>query len=83
MLEASRDLFLQDAFKVGLISSCEHRRDIGCLVWDATPEGVEVQVGPGVTVPDTVRLSIACLKIDCCCAVVERAGSRLQLVFVR
>ncbi|MEH3120205.1 MAG: hypothetical protein PGN25_22155 [Methylorubrum populi] len=83
MLDAARDLFLQDAFKVGLISSSENRSDIGCLIWDTTPDGADVQVGPGVAVPDTVRLSIACLKIDRRCAVVERDGSLLHLVFVR
>lgn len=83
MLEGYRDLFLQDAFKVGLISSSESRGDIGCLVWDETPDGVDVEVGPDVIVPDSVRLSIACLKIDCRCDVVEREGCRLYLAFVR
>lgn len=83
MLEASRDLFLQDAFTVGLISSSGIRSDIGCLIWDTTPEGVDVEVGPDVVVPDSVRLSVACLKIDCPCAVVEREGSRLHLAFLR
>ncbi|CAO4142823.1 hypothetical protein [Methylorubrum aminovorans] len=83
MLEGYRDLFLQDAFKVGLISSSESRSDIGCLVWDETPDGVDVEVGADVIVPDSVRLSIACLKIDCRCAVVEREGCRLYLAFVR
>lgn len=83
MLEATRDLFLQDAFTVGLISSTEIRSHIGCLIWDTTPEGVDIEVGPGVTIPDTVRLSVACLKIDCRCAVVEREGCRLHLAFVR
>ncbi len=83
MLEVARDLFLQDAFKVGLISSFENHLDIGCLIWDTTPDGVDVEVGPGVSVPDTVRLSIDCLKIDCRCAVVEREGCRLHLAFVR
>ncbi len=83
MLEGYRDLFRQDAFKVGLISSSGSRGDIGCLIWDETPDGVEVEVGPDVFVPDSVRLSIACLKIDCPCAVVEREGCRLHLAFVR
>ena len=83
MLEATRDLFLQDAFTVGLSSSTEIRNHIGCLIWDTTPDGVDIEVGLGVTIPDTVRLSVACLKIDCRCAVVEREGCRLHLAFVR
>ncbi len=83
MLAGYRDLFLQDAFKVGLISSSGSLNDIGCLIWDETPDGVDVEVGPGVVVPDSVRLSIDCLKIDCRCAVVEREGCRLHLAFVR
>lgn len=83
MLEASRDLFLQDAFTVGLLSCSEVRSDIGCLIWDATSEGADVEVGPDVVVPDSVRLSVACLKIDCPCAVVEREGGRLHLAFLR
>jgi hypothetical protein len=51
MLEGYRDLFLQDAFQVGLISSSESRGDIGCLVWDETPDGVDVEVGADVIVP--------------------------------
>ena len=83
MLAGYRDLILQDAFKVGLISSSGIRNDIGCLIWDETPDGVDVEVGPDVVVPDSVRLFIGCMKIDCRCAVVEREGCRLHLAFVR
>ncbi|WP_286158900.1 hypothetical protein [Methylobacterium sp. Leaf456] len=76
-------MFLQDAFKVGLISSSGSAGSIGCLIWDASPDGVDVEVDPAAVVPDTVHLSIASLAIDRPCAVVEREGSRLHLVYVR
>ena len=81
MQSADRDLFLQDAFKVGLISSLESSGSIGCLVWDFSPDGVDVEVDPGVIVPDSIHLSIASLAIDRPCTVVQRAGCRLQLVY--
>ncbi len=83
MLNAGRDLFLQDAFSVGLISSSNDAGSIGCLVWDFLPDGVEVEVDPAVIVPDTVHLSIASPEIDRPCAVVEREGSRLHLAYMR
>lgn len=83
MLEARRDLFLQDAFKVGLISAASDETFIGCLVWDTSPDGADVQVDPDIALPETVRLSIASMAIDRPCAVVERAGGRLHLAFVR
>lgn len=82
MSHADRDLFLQDAFKVGLISLFGSRAFIGCLIWDTTPNGADVQVDPEAVVPDTVRLSIDSLKIDRRCTVVEREGGRLHLAFV-
>lgn len=83
MLNAGRDLFLQDAFKVGLISSCGPAESIGCLVWDFSPDGVDVEVDPAAVVPDTVHISIASLSIDRPCAVVEREGNRLHLAYMR
>ncbi len=83
MMHMDRDLFLQDAFKVGLISSDDSAGSIGCLVWDASSDGVDVEVDPAAIVPDTVHLSIASLAIDRPCAVVEREGSRLHLVYMR
>lgn len=83
MSKAGRDLLLQDAFTVGLISSFEDRAKVGCLIWDETPDGVDVEVDPQAVLPETVRLSIASLKIDRPCTVVERAGGRLHLVFLR
>ncbi len=83
MLDTDRDLFLQDAFKVGLISSCDKAGSIGCLVWDSSPDGVDVEVDPAAVIPDTVHLSIASLAIDRACAVVEREGTRLQLAYMR
>lgn len=81
MLNADRDLFLQDAFKVGLISSLESTGSISCLVWDSSPDGVDVEVDPGAVVPDSVHLSIASLAIDRPCTVVERTGCRLHLAY--
>lgn len=83
MLDVGRDLFLQDAFKVGLISSAGISGSIGCLVWDLSPDGVDVEVDSRAVVPDTVRLSIASLAIDRPCAVVARAGCRLHLAYMR
>jgi hypothetical protein len=83
MMNTDRDLFLQDAFEVGLISSDEIASSIGCLVWDSSPNGVDVEVDPGAVIPDTVHLSIASLAIDRPCAVVEREGCRLHLAYTR
>ncbi|GAB6845321.1 hypothetical protein HNR00_004079 [Methylorubrum rhodinum] len=83
MMNAGRDLFLQDAFKVGLISPLGHQGSIGCLVWDTSPDGVDVEIDPCAVVPDTVHLSIASLAIDRACAVVEREGCRLHLAYMR
>lgn len=82
-MNTGRDLFLQDAFEVGLISSTEIANSIGCLVWDSSPSGVDVEVDPGAVVPDSVHLSIASRAIDRRCAVVEREGCRLQLAYTR
>lgn len=83
MLNLDRDLFLQDAFKVGLISSHKNAGSIGCLVWDASSDGVDVEIDPAAVIPDTVYLSIASLAINSPCAVVEREGSRLHLAYMR
>jgi ABC-type iron transport system FetAB ATPase subunit len=43
----------------------------------------EIVASRDVVVPDSVRLFIGCMKIDCRCAVVEREGCRLHLAFVQ